>query len=65
MASKPIAKKAIAKPENDLAHRVAKYCAQGDVSKAARAIADANPRETEFDALMASHKGLREAFLRL
>lgn len=65
MARKPTAKKATAKPDNELARRVAKYCAQGDVTKAARAVADANPPEAEFDALMASDGRLRDAFLRL
>lgn len=62
------ASKSIKKPETDesnLDRRVGKFCAQGDVKKAARLIADANPREAQFDELMASHPGLRDAFSRL
>lgn len=67
MARKPVKKASAPKagPEANLDRRVGKFCAQGDVGKAARLIADSNLAEAQFDELMAGHPGLREAFSRL
>lgn len=59
-----MAKKPAKKPDGFNA-LIAKFCSQGDVMKAARAVADAGLSEANFDAIMAENPGLREAFYRL
>lgn len=69
MAKKPAkatkAKAPVVKIDETLNAKVAKCIGQGDLRKAARMVADANPPEVQFDKIMADNPNLREAFLGL
>ncbi len=64
MAKKTI-KKAEAKTDNELSRIVPKLISRGERLKAAEAVKEAAPSESQFDALMAENPGLREVYLSL
>lgn len=64
MAKKP-ARKPAEKMDDELSRVVPKLISRGEMLKAAEAVRDASPSESQFDALMAENPGLRDVYLSL
>jgi hypothetical protein len=63
--AKKTTKKAETKAHSELSRIVPKLISRGEMRKAAEAVKEAAPSESQFDAIMAENPGLRDVYLSL